>query len=265
MKVLLSFTTGLLLYVTAGMGAEAFADGTKNTRVFTEDFDGDLSPMGQSLVKHKYVSLTKDQGEQGSQAIKVIYQGYERGSYVISAFQKLPEPAMQYQLNFSVRFCDNFDFVLGGKLHGLGPDQPVTGGYKIKAETWSARLMFERDGGLRTYVYHQDMKGKYGDSVIAKDFRFTPGQYHQVQMVVRLNTTAKVADGYMTASVDGVEVVRHEKLRFRGKVSQQSLINKVLFSTFHGGGSPEWAPRTKGKGYNAECAYFDNFSVSKVL
>ncbi len=125
--------------------------------------------------------------------------------------------------------------------------------------------MFERDGGLRSYVYHQDMKGKFGDSKKAENFRFQLNHYHQVQILLSLNTAANKADGKMITLVDGVEVIRHENIRFRGIINDQTLISKVMFNTFHGGASPDWAPRTKDKKYKAVCAYFDDFIVSKPL
>lgn len=117
--------------------------------------------------------------------------------------------------------------------------------------------MFEPDGGLRTYVYHQDMKGKQGDSKKALNFHFIPGKYYQVYILVSLNTLVHLADGKMLPFVDGSVVIRYENIRFRQKISDESLISKVLFSTFHGGVTPEQAPRTIGKGYNTECGYFN--------
>jgi hypothetical protein len=69
----------------------------------------------------------------------------------------------------------------------------------------------------------------------------------------------------MIALVDGVEVIRHENIRFWGEISNETLISKLMFNTFHGGATPEWAPRTKDKRYKAVSAHFDDFIVSKPL
>lgn len=262
MKTTVLITTALFL-VGCG-GDDAGAENSKEQEVFVENFDAKLSKFGQLLANKRYAALVKNEGLYGSNAIKATYQGFEQGSHRVYAAANLPEAARQYQMSFAVKFCDNFDFVKGGKLHGLGPESPVTGGAPITAEGWSARLMFGPEGRLKTYVYHQDMKGKFGDSKVAQNFRFIPGIYHQVKMLVSLNTDVHVADGKVVVSVDGAEVIYHDKIRFRGKDTAASLIHKMLFITFHGGASPEWAPKSENGSYKAECAYFDNFVVSKV-
>lgn len=272
MKTIVALTTALFLI---GCGADeddvehaenvGSVENPENSEVFVETFDGKLSQFGQILSKKRYAALVEHQGQQGSKAMKVTYQGFEQGSYRVYAAANLPKPALQYKMSFAVKFCDNFDFVLGGKLHGLGPENPITGGDPITDEGWSARLMFGPQGSLRTYVYHQDMKGKFGDIKVAQDFRFIPGIYHQIEMLVSLNTAPQLADGKVVVSVDGAELIYHDKLRFRAKDTTASLINKMIFITFHGGATPDWAPRTEDGSYNAECAYFDNFVVSKML
>jgi hypothetical protein len=264
MKSILSFTTAVVLssYCLTSVAAEKPG---KND-VFVENFDMRLSQFGRILAsKQRYATFARKQGIKGTNAILVKYQGFEQGSHRVYAAAKLPVAALQYQLSFSVKFCDNFDFVWGGKLHGMGPENPITGGDKITEEGWSARLMFGREGSLSTYIYHQDMKGKFGDTKLAQNFRFMPGIYQKVQMVVSLNTEVHLADGKVVVSVDGVEVIHHDNIRFRAKDTPESLINKMLFITFHGGASPDWAPRSEDGKYKTECAYFDNFVVSKVI
>lgn len=263
MKIFLLATIGMVMHSGTAAATEKNNTGTHNPQVFAERFDHELSPMGRALLNKKYVRLVKKVGLRGSDAVQITYQGYEEGSHRITATGKLPQPALRYNLSFAVKFCKNFDFVLGGKLHGLGPEQPVTGGNKVGIANWSARLMFERDGGLRSYVYHQDMNGKFGDSVKAQNFRFQLNRFYNVQMQVSLNSAANKADGKMITFIDGVEVIRHENIRFRQKMTEDTLISKVLFNTFHGGASPEWAPRTKDKKYKAVCAYFDDFVVTR--
>jgi hypothetical protein len=263
MKMLLLSTIGMIMHSSMVAANEQSNINGHNPQVYAERFDHDLSPMARALLNKKYVRLVKKAGIRGSNALQVTYQGYEEGSHRITAIAKLPQPALQYNLSFSVKFCRNFDFTLGGKLHGLGPAQPVTGGNKVGPSNWSARLMFERDGGLRSYIYHQDMHGKFGDSVKAQRFRFKLNQYHQIQIQLSLNTAANKADGKMITLVDGVEVIRHEHIRFRQQINDDTLISKLMFNTFHGGASPEWAPRTQDKKYKAVCAYFDDFVVTK--
>lgn len=121
--------------------------------------------------------------------------------------------------------------------------------------------MFRGDGGLQTYVYHQDMLGRYGDTAVATGFTFQPGQYHLIKMRVSLNHPASANNGSMSVWVDGKLAVQHEALRFRDRVTPASNIQRLLFSTFHGGSSPEWAPRNDDGSYKTDCAFFDDLTL----
>lgn len=117
--------------------------------------------------------------------------------------------------------------------------------------------MFTRDGGLMTYAYQQDMKGKYGDVKKADNFTFDTDVYYRIRMAVRLNSSPEKADGEVIVYVDGKKLITHDKLRFRNSLSAESEI-----STFHGGHTREWAPLESDGSYAKECAYFDNFSIN---
>ncbi|MFA9480395.1 polysaccharide lyase [Phycisphaerales bacterium AB-hyl4] len=52
-----------------------------------------------------------------------------------------------------------------------------------------------------------------------------------------------------------------DNLEFRSVDSDQSLIQRLLFSTFHGGSDPDWAPKDEADNYVAVHAYYDNFAV----
>ncbi|GGW38338.1 polysaccharide lyase [Vreelandella hamiltonii] len=226
-----------------------------------ETFDNPtFSSQGQSLVEHSRTQLAPGHGVNGSTALRVDYEGYERGSRRVVVSPRI-DPALQYELSFWVQFCEGFDFARGGKLHGLGPASPVAGGNEPSADQWSARLMFRGDGGLQTYVYHQDMAGRYGDTRRAEAFQFTPGQYHHVRMQVDLNAPSSANNGQVLVWVDDALVIEHTGLRFRDVENDQSLIQRLMFSTFHGGSSPEWAPRDSTGAFKTDCAFFDDFSM----
>ena len=200
-------------------------------------------------------------GVGGTNAIKVFYEAYEQGSRRVVVLAALPQPAMAYSLSFAVKFCEGFDFAKGGKLHGLGPKKPVSGGKPMTPLGWSARLSFRPGGGLQTYAYHQDQPGKYGQIKVAKDFNFVPGRYYRIDMRLTLNEPASAANGKVEVSVDGQKRIEHTGLRFRAEEGEDGLIQKFLFSTFHGGGTPEWAPRTADGAYKVDCAYFDDWEM----
>ncbi|MGP9588861.1 polysaccharide lyase [Halomonas sp. AOP42-B2-16] len=230
-----------------------------------ETFDSaQLSRTGKTIVEHSRTHLAPHQGIEGSTAVRVDYEGYERGSRRVVVSPRIT-PAEQYELSFWVEFCEGFDFGRGGKLHGLGPADPVAGGNDIPPEGWSARLMFRGDGGLQTYVYHQDMLGKYGDTAVAPDFTFQPGQYHHVVMRAALNTPAEEPNGFIKVWVDDELLIEHSTLRFRDRLTPESDIQRLMFNTFHGGSSPEWAPRTAEGSYKTDCAFFDNMALTSAF
>jgi hypothetical protein len=219
-----------------------------------------LASLNSGLTPSELKVVVADEGVANSHALKVLYRGSARGSErVVERYSFLPVSAAQ--LNFSVKFCQNFDFAKGGKLHGLGPRDPVTGGDKVAVDGWSVRLMWRQNGALQTYIYHQDMQGKYGDTARAADFHFEPGRYYHVELAVSLNTPGE-ADGKVVVKIDDVVRIVHTGLRFRDQKSDASLISKFLFSTFHGGSSPAWAPRNNDGSFKTDCAYFDDFSIT---
>jgi hypothetical protein len=184
--------------------------------------------------------------------LRAEYTGYDRGSERIVRHLFLPEPALEYSLNYDVRFDRDFQFVKGGKLIGLGPAKHVTGGRPVVPGGWSARVTFKEGGAARLYTYHQDQPGQYGDRLPVEDpFHFEKERFEP----------ADAANGFSRLYVDGDLVDSHEGLRFRGEDSEASLINKFMFSSFHGGHMPEWAPRDADGNYTTVYAYFDNISV----
>ena len=78
---------------------------------------------------------------------------------------------------------------------------------------------------------------------------------------MRVNDDPEVANGFSRLYIDGELVERHENLRLRGADNEASLINKFMFSSFHGGHMPEWAPRDEDGNYKTVYATFDNISV----
>gem|GEM_PF-6615404 len=64
--------------------------------------------------------------------------------------------------------------------------------------------------------------------------------------------------------VDGKRIISSKTITDRGVDGAKTLISHFLFSTFHGGHDPSWAPKTKkgkGKGYATVFAYYDNIKV----
>lgn len=234
----------------------------KGPFVLFENFDGPhQSTLLKQLTRNKHVSLVSSEGVNGSKAIKVLYEGFDQGSKRVVVDYTLPKSDLEYTLNYDVKFCEDFDFVLGGKLHGLGPGKPAGGGQTFSGDQWSARVLFKAGGKIQTYTYHQDQKGKYGEGERVTNFSFDKNKYYAISLHVRVNDPISSKNGYSKVYVNGELVAKQENIRFRSIDGKNSLINKFLFHTFHGGNTSAYAPREPNGKYKTVCAYFDNIAV----
>ena len=78
---------------------------------------------------------------------------------------------------------------------------------------------------------------------------------------VRVNDPPEAANGFSRLYVDGQLIEQHENLRLRGQAGEPTLVNKFMFSSFHGGHRPVNAPRDEHGNYTTVYATFDNISV----
>jgi hypothetical protein len=225
-----------------------------------ERFDGTTTSFGTAVINHKNVDLVAGEGVNGSKAIRVKYVGNSQGSERVIVNHKLPK-AKVYTLNFDVKFCSGFDFAKGGKMHGLGPSSPVAGGNSVSSTRWSARSMFHSDASIQSYIYSQNMRSQYGDVSRAKNFKFQPGRYYAVTYQVGVNDPVSQSNGFMRVYIDGVQVVNHTGIKFRGSSLDSTLVQTLMFNTFHGGNASSWAPRNADGSYKTDCAYYDNFAA----
>lgn len=229
-----------------------------------EDFeDGFGDGLAGVLQENSFIEAAPGAGRDGSDGIRVTYQGYEQGSERVVALYPLDGHAESVRLHFDVRFEPDFQFVKGGKLHGVGPARRVTGGRPRVPEGWSSRIMFQDEGHVSTYFYDQDVEKLWGAGNLSAEAVFLPGHWHHVELETMLNTPGE-ADGLARIRVDGREVVRSEGVEFRGTGGPETLIQKFLFSTFHGGNTPEWAPVDKQGKPTTVYAWFDNFAVVRI-
>ncbi|MEM9479957.1 MAG: polysaccharide lyase [Verrucomicrobiota bacterium] len=252
----------VLSTLSASLGLSSILSAqTKPDILLSETFDGNLSEgLAATVIANDYVSLAKDAGPDGSNAVKVDYVGYEKGSKRVTARQKLASTVEAATLSFDVKFADDFQWVLGGKLHGLGPKSPITGGNKRRPEGWSARVMFKSDGRSATYLYDQDEMKKWGAGETTTGPVFKAGQWHHVILQVRLNDPEKT-NGFVRILVDGEEVMMTPDVTFRGTGGKNTGIQRFLFNTFHGGQSPQHAPVDESGSPTTVHAWFDNFLV----
>lgn len=253
----------LTLLFTHGLSAQSTQPSYPKSRVLMqEDFDGKATTQFRSrLIKGKLCKIAKDSGPDGSDALRVTYEGYERGSKRVVIREKFKKSVKEATLIFDVYFEPGFQFTYGGKLHGLGPSKPITGGGVMKPEGWSARSMFKEEGKISAYLYKQNKDSKWGVGKKTEKPAFTPGQWHRVMIHVKVNSTPETADGFADYYIDGKRVISEQGAQFRAKGGKATLINQFLFSTFHGGNKPKWAPKDKDGNYTKVFARFDDFLV----
>lgn len=245
----------LLLAALATPLQAATEEETDDRLVLFEDFE--TPPF---IIRHPLVEAAEGEGVNGSTALRVTYEGFEQGSRRVVRQVPLGERGGEYTLQFDVKFSEDFQFVRGGKLHGLGPSRPITGGHPVRPDGWSARATFAADGEVRTYLYNQDQPGQWGTSQRNRDFHFKRGEYQSVSFHMKINDPEE-ANGHAHIYVDGELIIRHDNVRFRGEDGDHTLIDRMLFSTFHGGSSPVWAPVDEDGEYTTVYAWFDNFAV----
>ncbi|MDD2277591.1 MAG: hypothetical protein PHD06_03885 [Bacteroidales bacterium] len=172
-----------------------------------------------------------------------------------SCFQSVDEAFLSYRLFIP----KDFDFVKGGKLPGLAGGGGNSGGQVPTGyDGWSARLMFHEGGEVAYYLYYPEQKSKYGeyyfwttDSIRVK---LPLDRWITLTHHLKMNTPKK-PDGIIEAWLNGVKVFSTNSVRFRDTCSLG--IDQILFSTFFGGDSPEWAPQS------SIYLLFDDFLIEK--
>ncbi|MEM8533470.1 MAG: polysaccharide lyase [Chloroflexota bacterium] len=224
--------------------------------VWGENFEGSGTPTGTPWFDNQYTEVRSNCGVDGSNCVRVRYAPYSRGSERVTFNRALP-PALSYTLNYDVMFESDFEFVRGGKLHGLGPTNIVTGCNSGEPSGWSARTMFSGEGEPYPYLYKQERENNCGTSYKGSSFRFQTGTYHAVSLYVKVNSPANEANGRVLLYVDGILIEKLTDVQFRSVDTQDSLINRFMFNTFHGGSDSSWSPS------KTVYARFDNFAVDK--
>jgi hypothetical protein len=195
--------------------------------------------------------------------LKASYIPDERGSPRLVHRATLNKVVTTATLSYDLKLNKNavgadFEFVKGGKLHGLGGGSATTGGQAVVPDGWSVRLMWRRNGIPNLYVYHQDrLPDSDGTNYPAVNFGLTTNVWYRIDLQVKMNSVATQNDGAATLYIDGIKRAEATNLRLTGDNTVQ--IDKFLFSTFYGGDDPAWKPQ------HTNFIEFDNFSVMPGL
>lgn len=203
----------------------------------------DLSVKQDSITHTRYLSATYIPNNIGSARLQFMRE-FSRGE--------------EYTLSYQVLFENKFDFAKGGKLPGLGPRIPVTGCASRDPAGWSVRLMWLPNGRIGLYYYDQQPVDKCGSTTVAQNFQFKTGRWYDISLYVKLNS-GNLQNGQIALYVDGVKIASRDNVKLRSTDNQDSQIQKLLFDTFFGGSSPEWAPSTTVK------SRFDQIEIYRGL
>ncbi len=205
------------------------------------------------------------QADDGS--ITVNYLKGKYGSRAGAHFRAQPQgfPGKNARVSYKVWFPQDFDFVKGGKLPGVWGGMPGTGGGKWNDDGFSCRVMFREGGEAVAYVYLCTDQGKYdGDASCplmknqgkgfddiahhtkgtgidlwrGQGLQFKRGAWNTVVVHVTVNTPGK-ADGLVSLEVNGKKCA-FDKVCWCAKPKR---IEGIVFSSWMGGGSKEYAPK----------------------
>ena len=150
------------------------------------------------------------------------------------------QPVAAATLTYFIRFPKDFDFVKGGKLPGLYGGTGNTGDHNPTGfDGFTTRQMWREGGRGIGYPFLPDSPGK-GTTMqcLPKPLFQADGRWHEVKQEVKLNTIGKF-DGSLALYYDGRLAANATGLTFR---STPALgIDGVLFQTFFGGATDEWA------------------------
>ena len=193
-------------------------------------------------------------------SIKILYpEGTQKpGESGAQWFMDLDGEYEELYMSYWVRFDPDFDFVLGGKLPGLGGALS----FSNRNHEWSGRLMWREQGDVEFYIHvpttnNFDPGVRFWWNTEGYQATFVPGRWHHIEIHFKLNTPG-VSDGIMEGWFDGVKAASYTDFYFRDEPSQDTKIAWAFFSTFFGGSSSSIWESTKD-----EHANFDNFIVSQ--
>ncbi|VUD67277.1 Extracellular exo-alpha-L-arabinofuranosidase [Thalassocella blandensis] len=220
------------------------------TPVWSENFNSIGS--GSRWLNRQYTEVRDGCGTNGSKCVRVTYHPSSEGSPRTVANVALPS-AKEYTLNYDVMFENGWEFVRGGKLPGLGPNNDTAGCNPISPSGWSGRVMWRPGGTPVIYSYHQDRANRCGDDIYSNR-TFSVGQYQAISLHVKVNDPGQY-NGNMTLYLNGERIASQENVRLRQDGGSHTQITQFLFHTFFGGSDWSWAPS------KTVYSRFDNFAV----
>lgn len=209
---------------------------------------------GNKVMRFNYPQGTWDPFDGGAQWL-AKFQGGQKEVY----------------FSYNVMFKPGFNWVLGGKLPGLGGgNNPGGGRDMLYDDGFSARIMWNRDDGgdgtMFFYVYHQDKPAYYGDVQQFQNAYWNVEEETWYNMTIRLVINsinqdkltsdphnAGNKDGILEFFLDGKLIYSRSNFRFRN--IESIYVDSRHITSFFGGGDDSWGAARD------EWAYFDDTYV----
>ena len=229
------------------------------------DFDN-TNEMTEYLIKafqDKGSEVAEGYGYNGSKGMRLTFKGQSDGSNHFVRTPNFGTPCDEVTLNYRVMFEEDYQFVKGGKLHGLGPAKNISGGLEMRPDGWSARVAFGSKNTIKPYIYHQTKTIKWGTGAKTETHYIELGKYHDVALYVKLNYPADAHNGIMEIWLDGKMLSRLDNIQYRSVCNDSSLIQTFLFSTFYGGHTEDCAPKNPDGSFATCHSRFDDFTIYK--
>jgi chondroitin AC lyase len=206
-------------------------DATYTNDMLQDDFGNGAYPAGRNFcaIENGIYKITFIKGE------KVNNTG--------AAVQLKIQPEKQYTLQYRIKYDANFQQGLHGKQFGFVIGVGYDGGRGEDARTngngGSVRLQFDAQDSTisnQLYVYHADMKGKYGENPGNQKFNFKKGEWNTIRMTVTMQSSSNIADGKIEIWCNGIKKIHVDSMLFV-REETASRITKLSFESFPGGGA----------------------------
>ncbi len=205
-------------------------DATYTNDMLKDDFGNGAYPAGRNFCAI----------ENGT--YKITFKKGEKVNNTGAAVQLKIQPAKQYTLQYRIMYDADFQQGLHGKQFGFVIGVGYDGGRGEEARTngngGSVRLQFDAHDSTisnQLYVYHSNMKGKYGENPGNQKFNFKKGEWNTIRMTVTMQSSSNIADGKIEVWCNGIKKIQVDSMLFvRDEPSR--MITKLSFESFPGGG-----------------------------
>ena len=227
-------------------------------------------------------SIVEDNNEK---VLRVQYdKGHVHPTYGFQSLAALPKSnrpvenvnnPQEVTLVYSVKFEDDFDWAIGGKLPGLAGGLSMAGGQSIgnyyMKNGFTARFMWHiletvsgsKIAGMISYIYHPGRDGKNGQLVYGAGpymstakptlsftdhsndalFQFETNKWYKIRQTIKANRPYK-SDGTMKVWINDKLASSFGNMKFIADgMHGKYAVDRFLFSTFYGGSGPGYAPK----------------------